>query len=177
MKKTITFLLFILVTSISCERDDICPDSLPTTPRLIIDIFDFNNQENKKNVFKLLVAGVDNDFILTDYNIVTTDHLILPLKTDDDITEYVLIKDASINDNGTPNDANDDFYNGNSDIITINYNRKEKYVSRACGYKTIFENVTLTIQDDGDKWILSQQPINPNQSVEDETTTHFNILH
>ena len=170
-------ILLIVILSISCERDDICPDSSPTTPSVIIDIYDFENQESNKNVFGLLVAGIDNDFILSGYNIVTTDELVLPLKTDDNTTQYVLIKDASINDNGTPNDSTDDFYDGNNDVITINYSREEVYVSRACGYKTIFKNVTLTIEDDGDNWILSQQPLNSNQSVEDETTAHFNIYH
>lgn len=170
-------IILIAVISSSCERDDICPDSTPTTPRVIIDMFDFENQESSKNVFGLLAAGIDNDFILTGYNIVTTNELVLPLKTDENSTQYVLIQDASLNDNGTPDDTTDDFYNGNADVITLSYSRREVYLSRACGYKTIFENVTLTIEDDGDNWILSQQPLNPNQSVEDETTAHFNIFH
>jgi hypothetical protein len=177
LKTLVIPILLVVALSISCERDDICPDSSPTTPSVIIDIYDFENQESNKNVFGLLVAGIDNDFILSGYNIVTTDQLVLPLKTDDNTTQYVLIEDASINDNGTPNDSTDDFYDGNSDVITINYSREEVYVSRACGYKTIFKNVTLTIEDDGDNWILSQQPLNSNQSVEDETTAHFNIYH
>ena len=171
-------LLVIAILLISCERDDICPGSTPTTPRLIIDMFDFTNQENSKNVFGLVVAGEDNEFVLPGFNIVTTNKLILPLKTDQNTTRYILIKEASINNNGTPDDTTDDTYNGNIDTITINYERKEVYVSRACGYKTIFENVTLNLDSsDTDPWILSQQPLNPNQSVENETTTHFNIFH
>ena len=50
-------------------------------------------------------------------------------------------------------------------------------MSRACGYKTIFKNVTLTIEPDSDNWIKSRQPLNDNQSVEDEKETHFNIFH
>ena len=41
----------------------------------------------------------------------------------------------------------------------------------------IFKNVTLTIVQDGDNWMLSREPLTDNQSVEDETTTHFNISH
>ena len=44
-------------------------------------------------------------------------------------------------------------------------------------FKTIFKNVTLTIVQDGDNWMLSREPLTDNQSVEDETTTHFNISH
>ncbi|WP_072403319.1 DUF6452 family protein [Flaviramulus basaltis] len=171
-------MLLIVALSISCERDDICPENTPTTPRLIIDLYDAANPENKKNAFDLVVGGIDNDFVLPGYNIVDTNQIVLPLKTDDNTTEYALIIDAFINDNGTPEDASDDFYDGsNQDIITISYSREEVYVSRACGYKTIFKNVTLTIQDDGDKWMISRQPVTDNQSVEDETTAHFTITH
>lgn len=172
--------MLIIVLSISCERDDICPESTPTTPSLIIDMLDFENQESSKNVFNLVVAGVQgtNNLVLPGFDIVTTNQLVLPLKTDEDFTQYILIKDGFVNDAGTPDNSDDDFFDGsNFDTITINYSREEVYVSRACGYKTIFKNVTITIEDDGDRWLLSQQPLNPNQSVEDETTTHFNIFH
>ncbi|WP_295986695.1 DUF6452 family protein [uncultured Algibacter sp.] len=170
-------ILLIAMLSISCERDDICPDATPTTPRLIIDLLDALNPGTKKNVFDLVVIGVDNDDFLPDYIFQDTDDLILPLRTDDNTTEYILIKEASVNDNGTPNDNTDDFVDGNQDRITLNYSREEVFVSRACGFKTIFKNVTLTIVQDGDNWMLSREPLTDNQSVEDETTTHFNISH
>jgi len=170
-------ILLIAMLSISCERDDICPDATPTTPRLIIDLLDALNPDTKKNGFDLVVIGVDNDDFLPDYIFQDTDDLILPLRTDDNTTEYILIKEASVNDNGTPNDNTDDFVDGNQDRITLNYSREEVFVSRACGFKTIFKNVTLTIVQDGDNWMLSREPLTDNQSVEDETTTHFNISH
>ena len=170
-------ILLIAMLSISCERDDICPDATPTTPRLIIDLLDALNPDTKKNVFDLVVIGVDNDDFLPDYIFQDTDDLILPLRTDDNTTEYILIKEASVNDNGTPNDNTDDFVDGNQDRITLNYSREEVFVSRACGFKTIFKNVSLSIVQDGDNWMLSREPLTDNQSVEDETTTHFNISH
>ena len=163
-------ILLLAVLSISCERDDICPESTPTTPSLIIDVFDFSNQENKKNVFGLLIVGTDRQDVLPGFGIVSSNNIILPLKTDTNTTEYRLIKEAVLNDEGV-------LTSGNEDVITINYSRRDVFVSRACGYKTIFENVTLTIVDDGDNWILSETPLNPNQSVEDETSAHFNIFH
>ncbi len=179
-------LLLISVISISCERDDICPDSTPTTPRLIIDFLDTNNEDNNKNVVNLLIIGTGNENTLSvfvendEINYNGTANLstaYLPLKTDENTTQYSLIKDFSINDAGTPDDTSDDFAEGNEDIITINYSRKEVYVSRACGYKTIFENVTLTFEPDTDNWIKARQPLNDNQSIEDETTAHFSISH
>lgn len=162
---------------LACEPDDICPESTPTTPRLIIDFYDVNSPENLKNVFDLVVIGVGNEAILDGYSFQDTDNVLLPLKTDENTTQYVLIKEATINDNDTPDDSSDDFIDGNADTITINYSRELIYVSRACGYKTIYKNVTLTIEPDDDNWMKSRQPINDNQSVENESETHFNITH
>ncbi|WP_445956488.1 DUF6452 family protein [Yeosuana sp.] len=171
-------ILFILITivSLSCEPDDICPESTPTTPSLIIRLYDISNQESKKNVSGLRIQGVGNDNVLTNFNVVTTDSIILPLKTDAISTQYKLHKEYTYNDNNTPDDPNDDVIGGNEDIITINYNTQEIFVSRACGYKTIFENVTITLENDGNNWIQFIQPVNDNQSVENETAAHFNLF-
>ena len=162
------FFGIITILSMGCEPDDICPESTPTTPNLIIRFYDILNQDSKKNVFNLKVQGIGNDNPLTDYNVVTTDSIVLPLKTDANTTQYSLHKEYS--------NVND-VIGGNEDIITINYSTEQVYVSRACGYKTIFKNVTLTINNDGDNWIQSKESINDNQSVEDEKAAHFKLFH
>ncbi|WP_162623239.1 DUF6452 family protein [Confluentibacter sediminis] len=169
------FLIFMGIT-ISCERDDICPESTPTTPNLIIEFYESTDPETASFVPKLRVQGIDNSDVLEGYNAANTKELKLPLKTDSNITQYRLHRDYSINDNGTPNDTSDDFANGNEDIITIKYTTELVFVSRACGYKTIFKNVSLTIEPDSDNWIKSRQSVNDNQSVEDETTAHFYLF-
>ncbi|NJX15470.1 DUF6452 family protein [Tamlana crocina] len=187
-KILIISVLLLAALSISCERDDICPASTPTTPHLIIDFLDVNNNDNPKNVFglliidtlttdTLLVTDLNIKSILPGYGFISESTILLPLKTDANTTQFVLFKEAEINDNGTEEDTSDDFIEGNPDVITINYSREQVFVSRACGYKTIFKNVTLTIEPDEDNWMLSRQPLTDNQSVEDETTTHFNITH
>ncbi|WP_194766433.1 DUF6452 family protein [Tamlana sp. I1] len=172
-------LLLILGISIAiaCEPDDICPGELDTTPRLVIDFYDASNPTAKKNVFTMIAQGVGNDAVLSDYYFTTTDDVLLPLKTDVNTTQYVLVSDAKVNDNGTPDDTSDDFIEGNPDTITISYSREEVYVSRACGYKTIYKNVTLTIEPDTDNWMVSRQPVNDNQSVENENEAQFIIWH
>ncbi|SHI55620.1 DUF6452 family protein [Algibacter luteus] len=179
MKKAglILILTTLIISYYSCERDDICPDATATTPRLIIDFLDAEDSDTKKNVFDIVVIGVDNEQFISEYYFTDTDDLILPLKTTDSTTEYIIIQEATVNNNGTPDDSSDDFIDGNQDRIVINYSRETIFVSRACGFKTIFKNVTLTIVDDGDNWMLSREPLTDNQSVEDETTTHFNISH
>ena len=179
MKKTrLLLLLLIVISNYNCERDDICPDSTPTTPRLIIDLYDLADPETLKNVFNLRVQGSDNDMALPDYDVASAAKtIILPLRTDQNSTTYSLHIDYSYNDNDTPDDTSDDVVGGNEDIITLNYTTEEIYVSRACGFKIIYKNITLTVQSDSDNWIQSRESVNDEQSVEDETTTHFNIFH
>lgn len=168
----------MMTSSISCEPDDICPASTPTTPSLVIEAFDADNPENNKNIFGLTVIGVGQTEPLPGYFNVSKNKLLLPLDTRTNKTQYQLIKDTFINDNGTPDDSSDDYIDGNSDLITINYSTKAVFVSRACGYKYIFENVSIQVdQNDPNPWISSIAPINPNQSVENETETHFNLYH
>ena len=172
-------ILFGIITifSMGCEPDDICPETTATTPSLIIRLYDISNQSSKKNVFGLKAQGIGNDSPLTNYNIVNTDSIVLPLKTDDMSTAYSLHQEYSYDDNGTPDDPSDDIIGGNEDIITLNYTTEEVYVSRSCGYKTIFKNVTLTINSDGDNWIQAKEAISDNQSVEDEQAAHFKLFH
>lgn len=180
MKYIKVIILLICLTlagiTISCERDDICPESTPTTPKLMIEFYDSANPENVKFVPQIRVQGVNNDVVLEGYNGANIQKLELPLRTDTTATQYRLRKDYSNNNAGTPDDPSDDFPNGNEDIITIKYATEQVFVSRACGYKTVFRNVTLTIEPDSDIWILSRQSVTDNQSVEDETTAHFYLF-
>ncbi|AUP81134.1 DUF6452 family protein [Flavivirga eckloniae] len=198
-KRNLSLLLIALLTIgyFSCERDDICPGSTPTTPRIIIKFLDANDEESTKIVSNLVVIGVDesfnlpnpinvgNEHILPEYNLPVNvdnptriDSVFLPLRTDLDKTQYILISQAGINDNGTAEDASDDYISGNYDTITLDYSREEVFVSRACGYKTIFKNVILSLEDsDPDMWIQSRKTLTDNQSVEDETASHFALSH
>ncbi|WP_406683979.1 DUF6452 family protein [Seonamhaeicola sp. MEBiC1930] len=173
----IPIIALVIGITISCERDDICAESTVTTPRLIIDLYDIDDQESTKNAFNVVVFGFDNDDILSGYANVTTNSLVLPLKTDANTTQYVVHKDYSYDDNDTPDDVSDDIIGGNQDILTINYSRELLYVSRACGYKTIFNNITVNIESDSDNWLISTQDLTDNEPIENENATHFNIFH
>jgi hypothetical protein len=178
MKKTSLLIIFLFTIGaiISCERDDICPAATPTTPKLIVQFYDRVDTETIKFVPQIRVQGVNNNNVLEGYNAVNVQKLELPLRTDTTATQYRLRRNYSNNNNGTPDDPSDDFPNGNEDIITIKYITEQVFVSRACGYKTVFKNVTLTIEPDSDNWIASRQSVTDNQSVEDETTAHFYLF-
>lgn len=170
MKKKIIVLLLCLAFTLSCERDDICAAETPSTPRLIIDFLDVSDLASPKSVPLLAARGVGNDMFLENFRAVTSGQVILPLKTDETSTQFILINNFKIDDNGT-------IISGNQDVITVNYRLEQVYVSRACGYKTVFKDVAIQLEIDMDNWIQIIQPLNDNQSVEDETTTHFNIFH
>ncbi len=166
MKKIIVLLL-ITFAFFSCEKDDICAESTPTTPKLIIRFYDISSQEDTKNVTGLKVTGFDENNVeidISNLNIVTTDSINLPLRTDADLTKFVIYKDYV-----------NDVTIGNPDTVTIRYEREDVYVSRACGFKTIFKNLTFSFESDGDNWIVNDEII--NSTLDNETKAHVKIFH
>ncbi|GGD08458.1 DUF6452 family protein [Hyunsoonleella pacifica] len=185
MKKVSVLILILLVVgNYGCERDDLCPESTQTTARLVIEAFDVSLPDDSKNIFGLRIEGINDNGegngVLENYNVVTSSELILPLRTDSDVTQYKLHRDYAIDDNDTPDDTSDDIITGNEDIITITYIRDDVFVSRACGFKTVFSNVQIRIDEDdvdNDEWIRSITTENDNQIVENEAEAHFILLH
>ncbi|MDX1701695.1 MAG: DUF6452 family protein [Melioribacteraceae bacterium] len=165
MRKILALILLFIVT-INCEKDDICPETTATTPKLIIRFYDITNQTETLRVLGLQVQGVDNEEIYQ--SAVSTDSLPLPLKTYDITTSFKLHKEYTNDGSGN--------ITGNEDIINIEYNPEEVYVSRACGYKTIFKNVELSVVDDGDNWIELIHIENP-LIIDNETAAHVKIFH
>ena len=120
--KRILVLLFLAITISGCEKDDICTDD--TTPRLILEFYDISNPSILKPVVNLLVTG-EGQTPLGTFNGVTK--IELPLDITNDTTKYSLTLSST-----TSTGANEDF-------LQFNYTRQNVFVSRACGYKTIFE--------------------------------------
>jgi hypothetical protein len=177
--KTITFSLVLMVLLLSgCEKDDICAETTQTTPKLVLRFYDITSQDDTKNVTALRVTGLDDnneEITITNLSLVTTDSITLPLRTDAHETKFTFHLDYEVDDNGTPEDPDDDIVLGNSDIVTISYQREDVYVSRACGFKTIFNNVSFSFEADADNWIINSEII--NATVENEFAAHVKIFH
>jgi hypothetical protein len=161
--KKILALLLVAISLSSCEKDDICTDG--TTPRLILEFYDVSNPGTLKNVVNLKIKGVGQTDDLGTFN---GSKIELPLKIGetDFSTKYSLI----LNSTASPNE----------DFLQFDYTHQNVFVSRACGYKTIFElnspdGVTLTDAATPDTfWIQDVNILTTN--IENENETHIKIL-
>ncbi|AOW09792.1 DUF6452 family protein [Flavobacterium gilvum] len=173
MKKIIAFIIILGFASSSCEPDDICDPNTPTTPRMLIQFYDISNPSVQKNVTNLKVIGdgmsegvvfnpsaVDDSKYLTNSN-----NVLLPLKTDADVVKYQFIL----------NYGNKNPLLVNTDNLEFRYTRENLYVSRACGFKTIFtldpsNPFTLTDKVPADNlWIQYMIVVQNNITYENET--------
>ena len=154
----ITCIISILFLT-SCERDDICID--PLTPKLIVRFYDKDQPTVLKKVTNLQVK-IDSLGTFIPYGITSeTDSIAIPLRIDTDITNYRFIK----NYEDTTNEISDDF--------TVNYERELKFVSRSCGYKTIFKSISVS--NLSNNWIdhISIK----QQNILNEKEAHLYVYH
>lgn len=162
MGKVFQVLLLSFVFS-SCEKDDICDRNTPTTPKVVIEFYDNASPTTLKNITKL---KVDATGFTTQLNFDAVSKITLPLKTFADVSALNLTL------NGTDTDNTND----NLDEITFNYTRRTEYVSRACGYKTLFTldaTNPVVLTNDASNWIQNITVTQPN--IENENETHVKI--
>lgn len=169
MKKyTFYTTLSIIFLSIlwSCEKDDICIEE--TTPYLIIRFYDNSEPEEFKKVtaLKVQIEGVSGDYFNETITLLT-DSIAIPIKVNDDITKFKLIL------NGSDNDLDND----NEDVFDLNYTREDVFVSRSCGYKTIYHDATTTLINDNENWIVSIETIVDPQNIINQKSAHVKIFH
>jgi hypothetical protein len=162
MKKLFLLLLITLFFS-GCEKDDICDETTATTPKVVIEFYDTAIPTTPKNVVNLgvIAPGFTDGFEFTDVS-----KIKVPLKTFQDSSVLYFIQ------NGSAEPTSDD----NQDEVTFNYTRKNVYVSRACGYKTLYTLNTVNpvvVTSDGNNWIQSVTVSQPN--IENENETHVKI--
>ena len=112
MKKHYLFLSLIALLISSCEKDDFCIE--PITPNMIVRFYNATNISETKAVNDLTINISNLDSIYTNVSI---DSVVIPL----DVTSNQIIYNLSSE--------------SNIDIITINYDVEEVFVSRSCGLK------------------------------------------
>ena len=150
----------------SCERDEICLEDI--TPKLVIRFYNAKIPEEVKSVLNLKVEieGIDGEY--TNETItVFTDSIAIPLVVTESKTRFILTLP------GDESEGTED----NIDTISLVYTQQDVFISRACGYKTIFNNVKGSLVTDDDNWIKAiEAQVDPLQII-DENAAHVQIYH
>ena len=151
MKKIIVVLFLSIVLISACEKDDFCVQN-PVTPNLILRFYDANNRETLKPVPSFYVWAEGKDTIFKDASI---DSIFIPLNSLMTETVYNLSTENTVNQ------------------FTVNYTPKEEYVSRSCGFKIIFNEVTFTSDN---TWITDFTPETVS-TIDHQNEAHVQIFH
>ncbi len=124
MMRRLFFFSTVLLLLMSCQRNDICIQELPSTPKMHLKFFDAANPEIPKSISGFNVKALEKDSLYFK-NSVNDTTALLPLRTDRDFTQYAFILQI---------DSSTVFV----DTLNFQYTREKVYVSRACGYKVNF---------------------------------------
>jgi len=156
--RSFVFLMFLVL--FSCEKDDICLEGTPATPRMIILFKDHENPQTKKSVSEVIIRGLGQ---LDNLALYSGDSIAIPLRNNYEFTQYEFTMNTS---SATI-----------SDSLQINHRQFDSYINRACGYKStfIFENPFYYKLSSGAGWIKSIEKI--RDTIFDEKSLHLAIYH
>ncbi|SNR16377.1 DUF6452 family protein [Tenacibaculum jejuense] len=152
-------ILFVAtICFLSCEKDDFCTQN-PVTPNLVLRFYNNKSLTEFKAVerFTMSTGGV------TLFSNISTDSIAIPLNTIAEETVFTLIRNETDNDDNTGDE---------SATLTVKYIPENEYVSRSCGFRVIFNDVTFETSG----WIerLSTTQL---ESIKNQTNAHVNIFH
>jgi len=152
MKKNILFIFLVSFIISACEKDDFCVIN-PVTPNLVLRFYDDINRETLKNVDDFYVWAEGKDTIFKN---VSTDSIYIPLNNLSTETVYNLSTGNIVNK------------------FTIRYIPKEEYVSRSCGFRMVFNDVTFA--PNLSTWIKDFTP-NSLTVIDNQNSAHVKIFH
>ncbi len=145
---------------LSCEKDDFCTFN-PVTPKLILRFYDDANPQSIKSLQRFsVIAQSKTDSLFVNQSI---DSIALPLNSAATTTTYIL----------KVNNASGAMVDNEVTTLTISYTPVDTYVSRSCGFKVDFEN--LSINSSGG-WIKNITPVT-TATIEDQSQAHVQIFH
>jgi hypothetical protein len=162
----IALLLLMITFQPACERDDICLEEI--TPKLVIRFYNNEIPGELRSVFdlKVNIEGVDGDYVNGTIK-QSTDSISIPLNVDKNSTRIILTlmgdEAAGIEDN--------------PDTIALTYSQEDVFISRSCGYKTLFNEAEISLFDDDDNWIKKMETRTEPLQITDENNAHVKIFH
>lgn len=172
---SVTLLLVLSCYLLSCEKDDLCAESTPTTPRIVLGFFSRTNHSEVKPVVRLEVFTEGSQDTI---HLGTLPEVSLPLRTDAASTKWGLTYNRIDGSTSTGFDPDSDF-------LEFKYTTREEYVSRACGYKVLFtlqDNTDILpnpelsdVPGDNHLWINSTEVLTTN--IENENDIHIKVYY
>jgi len=176
MKKIYIPIIFIIICISfgACEKDDICIDG--DTPLLVIRFYDADNPTALKKVSKFRIVGIgQNTTVTTVSDRTDSDSIAIPLKVTENTTGFYFINNSSNVETTDSNGETITVEGGDLDTLYFNYTRKDKFVSRACGYIANYEDVSSDLKMETDNWIKDIDIVTP--LIENSTAAHVKIFH
>lgn len=148
-----------------CEKDDICVDG--DTPLLIIKFFDAENPLDAKSVNRLRVLGLGKDEAVDTFTDRSTlDSIAIPLRPGETETTFIMILDSQ-------DDEEQEI--GNPDTVRFDYQTREVFISRACGFVAQYDELESQLQTGSENWIQNIEV--EYTSVQNLDSTHVSIFH
>ena len=158
LKQLFVFAL-LMITVISCEKDDFCEFSSPT-PNLVLRFYDKVENDELKIVQRLsIIAQGKSDSL---YRNISVDSIAIPLNSNATETIYTFKR----------NEVDGNVANNEIATLTIKYTPEEEYLSRSCGFRYVFKDITFEKTD----WIDSLS-ITTLESITSQQNAHVNIFH
>jgi hypothetical protein len=156
MKKLIFPFLILGFLLTSCENDDDVCVSGEATPRLKIK---FKSADNKVLTLESLYLDVDygNNNILTVVEATKIDSVLVPIRVDDAGFTELYVRTTK---------------NGKVSKIKLNYNTTSEYVSPACGFKRLYQNLSGTLETANP---VTKVELNQNQII-NENKAHLYLV-
>lgn len=160
MKKIIALLFLSIVIISACEKDDFCTQN-PVTSKLILRFYDTDNTEVLKKVKKLSVWAENKDTIVS-YTSIDTDSIAIVLNPNDSKTVYHF----------KMNDTDGKKINNKEEVFTIDYTPENEYISRSCGFKITFNDITFSPDN---TWITGFTQI--ETTINNQNAAHVQVFH
>ena len=161
MRKIVLFILLSIGLFSACEKDDFCIKN-PITPNLVLRFYDANDRETIKPVKRLSIWVALKDTIAA-YKSINIDSVAIPLNSIDSKTIYHL----------KMNNSDGSIANNQTATFTITYTAQEEYVSRSCGFKILFNDVTF---ESDNTWITDFTPETLTK-IDNQNEAHVQIFH
>ena len=161
MKRVTVLLMLCIAFFYSCEKDDFCTKN-PVTPMLVLRFYDTDARNTLKNA-KYLSVWADGKDTLSGYQSVTKDSIALPLNSLASETIYHF----------KINTLEGDIANNLIETFTIQYTPEHEFVSRSCGYRIIFNEVTFNTDN---TWVQDFTPFTLT-TIDNQTAAHVKIYH